>query len=274
MESTSATENPHSFRALRLLLVVAALIVVVLPAGCVRRRLNVRSNPPGAVVFVDNQQIGTTPCSFDFTYYGTREIRLVKAGFETLTVNQPIPTPWYQIPPVDFVSDNLLPNEILDHRTVAFNLEPQIIVPTEQLIERGNQLRQESMAGVSAAPPGAIVVPGPLEGAASSVVAPGGTAVPTLATPDTFAPAPTPMPAIQPVPLPPVNQAPAMQQPFTQAPATQPYGQTMPPTGLPPTTVPPTSGTPAIVPFSPPALSPTTPADTQQGPPIVSPPLR
>ena len=34
----------------------------VLP-GCVRRRMTVRSNPPGAVVFVDDQEIGTTPAS-------------------------------------------------------------------------------------------------------------------------------------------------------------------------------------------------------------------
>ena len=54
---------------------------MLLPAsGCVRRRLNVRTNPPGALVYVDNQQIGTTPCSVDFTYYGTREIRLDQAG--------------------------------------------------------------------------------------------------------------------------------------------------------------------------------------------------
>jgi hypothetical protein len=49
-----------------------------------------RSNPPGATVYVDNQLIGVTPCATDFTYYGTREVRLVKPGFETLTVNQPI----------------------------------------------------------------------------------------------------------------------------------------------------------------------------------------
>lgn len=290
MRSTATTGNPPAFRALRVAVVVAALAALVLPSGCVRRRLNVRSNPPGALVFVDNQQIGTTPCSFDFTYYGTREIRLVKGGYETLTVNQPIPTPWYQIPPVDFVSDNLLPNQILDHRTVSFNLEPQIIVPTEQLLERGNQLRQETMAGVSAAPPGAIVVPGP--GAPPSVVMPGATAVPTMPPPDTFAPAPTlaptPLPSTQPVPLPPVNQSlvnqtPAAQQPFTAAPLTQsPYGQTMPPTTVapgspipatvPPMTVPPASTTPT--PFSAPALPTTPPAGNQQGPPIVSPPLR
>jgi hypothetical protein len=121
------------------------IAATLLPTGCVRRRLAVRTNPPGAMVFVDNQQIGTTPCSVDFTYYGTREIRLVKPGFETLTVNQPMPTPWYEIPPLDFVSENLVPNKITDHRTVSFNLQPQVIVPTEQLLDRANQLRAETL---------------------------------------------------------------------------------------------------------------------------------
>ena len=118
--------------------------LMLLPGGCVRRRLNVHSNPPGALVYVDNQQIGTTPCSVDFTYYGTREIRLVKPGYETLTISQPIPAPWYQIPPLDFVSENLVPTKIRDNRTVSYNLAPQFIVPTQELIDRANQLRQDT----------------------------------------------------------------------------------------------------------------------------------
>ncbi len=124
----------------------ALLVALLLPAnGCVRRRLNVRTNPPGALVYVDNQQIGTTPCSVDFTYYGTREIRLIKPGFETLTVNQPIPTPWYQYPPLDFISENLVATKIRDNRTVTYNLAPQVIVPTQELVDRANQLRQDAL---------------------------------------------------------------------------------------------------------------------------------
>ena len=128
------------------MLKIALVITLLLPAGgCVRRRLNVRTNPPGALVYVDNQQIGTTPCSVDFTYYGTREIRLIKPGFETLTVNQPIPTPWYEFPPLDFVSENLVATKIRDNRTVTYDLAPQVIVPTQQLVDRANQLRQDTL---------------------------------------------------------------------------------------------------------------------------------
>jgi hypothetical protein len=223
------------------MLVALAIFALVAPTGCVRRRLAVRSNPPGALVFVDNQQIGTTPCSVDFTYYGTREIRLVKPGYETLTVNQPIPMPWYQIPPVDFVSENLWPSEIQDHRTAAFNLQPQIIVPTEQLIERGNQLRQETLGSTAA-------------------VVPAGGPAPPLTPPPSFTPTPAPtmgVPVPGPTPLPPVGS---------------PMQQISPPSTFSPTPLP--GSQPASSPFSAPTLPAAPPAGTQQGPPIVSPPLR
>jgi hypothetical protein len=71
----------------------------------------------------------------------------VKPGYETLTVNQPIPAPWYEFPPLDFVSENVVPREIQDYRTVSYNMVPQVIVPTEQLIDRGEQLRRSTMQG-------------------------------------------------------------------------------------------------------------------------------
>ncbi len=168
----------------RNMLVTILLIGIVLPGiGCVRRRLNVRTNPPGAVLYVDNQQIGTTPCSVDFTYYGTREIRLVKPGYETLTVNQPIPTPWYEFPPLDFISENLVATKIRDNRTVTYDLAPQVIVPTQQLVDRANQLRQDALqypvtttGATVPAVPGAVVPAAP-------IIAPGPLPAPSAAPP-------------------------------------------------------------------------------------------
>jgi hypothetical protein len=189
--------------------VALLLAIALIPTGCVRRRLFVQSNPPGAMLFVDNQQIGTTPCSVDFIYYGTRQIRLVKPGFETLTVNQPIPTPWYQVPPIDFVSENLVPTNLIDHRSVAFNMQPQVIVPTDQLLDRANQLRQDTLQGtvVPAAAvgvPGAPIIPGtipPPPGSPPGTI-PIGNPVPIPLPPTGVSPAPTfaPTPAAQQAP--------------------------------------------------------------------------
>ena len=221
------------------------LLMLVAASGCVRRRLFVNSTPPGALVYVDNQQIGTTPCAVDFTYYGTREIRLVKPGFETLTVTQPIPTPWYQYPVLDFVSENLVPYKIRDNRTVSYNMSPQLVVPSDALIARGNELRQASLQGAvvpaTAVGPPAVAVPS---------LPPTGTPLPSDGTNPTFGP-----PALgdgQPVMLPPPAVVPA------------------PPGPLPPTVRP---GSPSIRPEEVIAPPPAT-GLPQRGRTIVSPPLR
>jgi hypothetical protein len=179
-------------RTARGLLLLAAIAIAMQP-GCVRRRLMIRSNPPGAMVYVDNQPIGQTPCATSFIYYGTREIRLVKPGYETLTINQPIPAPWYQIPPIDFVSENLVPNEIQDFRTVTFNLQPQVIVPIDQLIARGEQLRagtqQGSVVPANSALPWSTPVLGPPMMATPGAPAPGGPLMPgTTLSPEAVPP--------------------------------------------------------------------------------------
>jgi PEGA domain len=182
------------------LLAVVLVSTAALPVeAIVRRRLNVNSNPQGALVYVDNQQIGTTPCSVDFTYYGTREIRLIKPGFETLTVNQPIPTPWYQYTPIDFVAENLVTMKIRDNRTVNYNLAPQLVVPTQELIGRANQLRQDTLQ-YGAAPIGTTL---PINTGPVPVGAPGPPVVlPPVSVPE-------PLPGLNP---PPVGQ-PANPQP-------------------------------------------------------------
>jgi len=156
------------------LLVVAALVSA---GGCVQRRMTIRSNPPGALVYVDDYQIGTTPVSTDFIYYGTRKIRLVKDGYETLTVRQPFPIPWYEIFPLDFVTENLWPWEIRDERVVDLAMTNMVSVPPESVVARAEQARLA--AGSLPAPPTVPVVPQP-------IVA-------------------QPMPALPPQPLPPPN---------------------------------------------------------------------
>ncbi len=116
-------------------------VLLMVASGCVRRRLTVRSNPPGALVFIDGQEIGRTPVATPFTYYGTRKFRLVKDGFETMVVNQPFPAPWYQIPPIDFISENLVPNEIRDERVVDFELSPKSDTGMGDVLIQADQLR-------------------------------------------------------------------------------------------------------------------------------------
>ena len=113
------------------------------------RRLTIRTNPPGALVFIDGQEIGRTPVATPFTYYGTRKIRIVKDGYETMNVTQPFAAPWYQVPPLDFISENLAPQELRDEREVYFELAPKSQAGSSDVLIQANQLR--SMANSEAA---------------------------------------------------------------------------------------------------------------------------
>jgi hypothetical protein len=183
---------------------LVGLCALVALTGCVQRRLTVRSNPPGATCYVDNVEIGTTPVSHDFLYYGTREIKLVKAGYETLTVLQPIPFAWYQVSPLDFVSDNLTPWEIRDERDFSYNLAPQRDIPAAEVLGRAEGLRGSAMA-----PPGAAIAPpAPVLPAPPIAVPPPDTSVPPAVIPDGIRPIP---PATG--PLPPILAPPPPQRP-------------------------------------------------------------
>ncbi len=123
--------------------------------------MTIRSNPPGALVYVDDYELGTTPVSTDFTYYGIRKIRLAKDGYETLTVMQPVRPPWYQIPPLDFVTENLVPGELRDQRDFYYRLQPQVVVPTDRLLSRAEQLRRGVVPLAPAGSAGAVPASGP-----------------------------------------------------------------------------------------------------------------
>ena len=115
--------------------------------GCLFRRMTINSDPPGALVMLDGKEVGYTPYTGSFTYYGTREIRLIKPGYKTLTRLQSFPTPWYEYPGLDFFSENLSPFKITNRQTFNFSLEPQVIANNDDLLERAYNHRSMSQIG-------------------------------------------------------------------------------------------------------------------------------
>lgn len=150
-----ATANPvvrriqtgHSTGLLRFIALTVCLVAVLSQTGCVFRRMTIRSDPPGALVMVDGKEIGHTPCAMDFTYYGTREITLMMPGYETLKTLQRVPAPWYQYPGIDFFADNLSPVKVTNRHEFAYTLQPQVIVPTDELLERAQSHRSDAQIG-------------------------------------------------------------------------------------------------------------------------------
>ncbi len=149
-QTRSESQLPARGSARLLRSTLLGLLLVAAGTGCVSRRLMVQSNPPGALVLLEGKEVGYTPTAIDFTYYGTREITLIKDGYETLTVLQKVPTPWYQIPGVDFFSDNLLPYRVADRHSFSYSMNPlrqEDITPNRGVVDRAQMLRSESQMG-------------------------------------------------------------------------------------------------------------------------------
>lgn len=123
------------------------ILLMLTSVGCMQRRMTIRSNPPGALVYVDDVEVGYSPVSIPFTYYGTRTIRLEKDRFQTVEVQQNFQAPWYQIPPFDFVADILVPYEIRDEREVRVDLQPLQPTNETEVVNRANQIRQQTQSG-------------------------------------------------------------------------------------------------------------------------------
>jgi hypothetical protein len=116
-------------------------------SGCVSRRMTFVSNPPGAMVLLEGKEIGYSPASADFTWYGTRRVTMIKDGYETKTELVTVSAPFYQWPIIEFFADNFSPYRITDRRTFNFDLQPKQLVPDEELRDRAGRLRRETQFG-------------------------------------------------------------------------------------------------------------------------------
>ncbi len=113
-------------------------------SGCVRRTLTVQTEPQGAVVFLNDEEVGPTPVSTDFTWYGDYSVIIRKEGFETVNTNLVLKAPWYQFVPIDFFFDVLWPGHIHDERSAQFTLTPWSPPDASDVVKRAMELRERS----------------------------------------------------------------------------------------------------------------------------------
>ena len=102
---------------------VLLLLVLAVSSGCVHRSLTVRSDPPGAQVFLNDQLRGKTPLTFDFQWYGTHRVTLRKEGFERLDDKRLVRAPVHMWIPLDLLME-AMPFAVRDDRVWDYTLAP------------------------------------------------------------------------------------------------------------------------------------------------------
>lgn len=129
----------------RMRVLVIGLVTLGL-TGCVERTLTINTEPPGARVLLNDEEVGISPVRVAFLWYGDYDIVLRKDGYETLKTHHHIDAPWYQIAPIDFVSETLVPGTIHDdHVAPTFTLTPLVSPPADEVVQRAIQLRERAL---------------------------------------------------------------------------------------------------------------------------------
>ncbi|MDX2039236.1 MAG: PEGA domain-containing protein [Isosphaeraceae bacterium] len=141
MATVHALGKPHA--GVPRLVATSALLLLLVANGCVERRYTIRSDPPGALAIVNGEEIGPTPVSRPFTYYGDRRIQLQREGYEPLNVVQPIDAPWYDNLFTEFFTENLIPYTFRDERDYTYRLQETRPTDAADLLREGDAMRAQ-----------------------------------------------------------------------------------------------------------------------------------
>jgi len=108
---------------------VVALFASLGLGGCVDRLIQIRSDPPGADVYLDGDRVGVTQpgkaLEIPYAFYGTRELILTKKGYRSNRRYLGLAAPWWQVFPFDFLTDVVLPFTLTDSTEVQVVLEKE-----------------------------------------------------------------------------------------------------------------------------------------------------
>ena len=123
-------------------LTVVSLIAAINLGGCVERQLTIHTEPQGAMVVLNDEEIGISPVTVSFEWYGDYNVRASKEGFETLKTHRELKGPWYDGFPFDFFT-LLNPERTVDSYEWTFELSSKQEPNREELIQSAQGLKDQ-----------------------------------------------------------------------------------------------------------------------------------
>jgi PEGA domain len=118
----------------------AVALTSLASVGCVRRIVRITSEPSSATVWLNDREIGRTPCEAEFTYYGTYDVRLALDGHEPLDTSAEAVAPAW-----DYLGPDLIA-EALPTKLTSLNAWHFVLTPAANdhaaLLERAKAMRE------------------------------------------------------------------------------------------------------------------------------------
>ena len=123
--------------------IICCSVASLLLCGCVERRLTINTKPQGALIALNDEEIGESPVTVNFNWYGDYCVRISKEGFETLNTHRDLKGPWYDHFPFDFFAQIVNPNRIVDSYEWTFELSPARRITRDELMQNARALKNQ-----------------------------------------------------------------------------------------------------------------------------------
>lgn len=116
----------------------------LLAGGCVERKLTVVSEPEGAIVWLNDEEVGTTPVTVNFNWYGDYNVRIEKDGYAILNTHRELERPAHDRFPLDFFAEVLTPERIVDETIWTFELAPYKPASHDALVKAATAMQKKA----------------------------------------------------------------------------------------------------------------------------------
>ncbi len=118
---------------------VLLFLIFAVSFGCVKRTINIQSSPAGALVWLNDREIGRTPIELDFLYYGEYDLRVELDGYRPIMTTRWAIAPARDLPFVDLISEAMNPDTVID---VHWSVELQRLESNQkELIQRAKSFK-------------------------------------------------------------------------------------------------------------------------------------
>jgi hypothetical protein len=135
-------ETNMSVRKLNTAAMIILCGLICFCCGCVERKITILTEPAGALVALNDEDIGTSPVTVSFQWYGDYSVRLTKEGFKTLNTHQNLKRPLRDKVGFDLLDDMF--HTRVDEYTWTFKLEPYQQPQKDQLIDQAVKMQQQT----------------------------------------------------------------------------------------------------------------------------------
>jgi len=127
-------------------IVITILGSVVVLSGCVERQLTINTVPTEALVVLNDEEVGFSPVTVSFNWYGDYNVRISKAGYETLKTHRELKGPWYDAFPFDFFAETIWPGRVVDSYEWTFELTAAEPLERKKLIEDAQSFQKQALS--------------------------------------------------------------------------------------------------------------------------------